>query len=116
MHVHSIFYCYPESHYLITPHQSGFRSKHSCDTVLLKMTDEWLCNIEQGNITGLIYIDIKNVFDTVNHTIMIQKLAVYGVRSTNWNWFSSYLNSKSQLVMWQGESSNTQSITVGVPY
>ncbi len=56
-----------------------FRPKHSCDTALLKMTDDWLCNIDQENITGLIYIDLKKAFDTVNHTIMIQKLAVYGV-------------------------------------
>ncbi len=63
----------------------------------------------------MICIDLKKAFDTVDHTIMIQKLAAYGVRGTNWNWFSSYLDSRSQLVMWQGESSNTQSITVGVP-
>ncbi len=62
-----------------------------------------------------VYIDLQKAFDTVNHTIMIQKLAAYGVRGTSWNWFSSYLDSRSQLVMWQGESSNTQSITVGVP-
>jgi hypothetical protein len=114
-HVHSTFYYYLESHRLITPHQSGFRPKHSCDTALLKMTDDWLSNTNQGNVTGLIYIDLKKAFDTVDHTIMIQKLAVYGVRGISWNWFFSYLDSRSQLVMWQGECSDTQSITVGVP-
>ncbi len=79
------------------------------------MTDDWLCNIDQGNITGLIYIGLKKAFDTVNHTIMIQKLAAYGVRGTSWNWFSSYPDSRSQLVMWQGESSNTKYTTIGVP-
>ncbi len=46
---------------------------------------------------------------------MIQKHAAYGIRGTSWNWFYSYLDISSQLLMWQGESSNTQSITVGVP-
>ncbi len=75
-HVHSTFYCYLESHHLITPHQSGL----SCDTALLKMTDNSLCNIDQGNITGLIYINLKEAFDTINLTITIKKLAAYGVR------------------------------------
>ncbi len=44
-HVHSTFNSYLESHHLITTHQSGFRPKHSCDTTLLKMTDDWLCNV-----------------------------------------------------------------------
>ncbi len=73
-HVHTTFYDYLESNKLITIHQLGFRSKHSCDTALIKMIDEWLSNIDSGNVTGLIYIDIGKAFDTVNHRIMIQKL------------------------------------------
>ncbi len=38
------------------------------------MTDEWLSNIDSRNVTGLIYIDLRKVFDTVNHCIIIQKL------------------------------------------
>ncbi len=29
------------------------------------MTDEWLSNIDSGNVTGLIYIDLRKAFDTV---------------------------------------------------
>ncbi len=43
------------------------------------MTDEWLSNIDSGNVTGLIYIDLRKAFDTVNHHIMIEKLTAYGV-------------------------------------
>ncbi len=64
---------------MITIHQSGYRPKHSCDPALIKMTDEWMSNICGGNVTGLIYIDIRKAFDTVSHHIMIQKRAAYGV-------------------------------------
>ncbi len=79
------------------------------------MTDEWLSNIDSGNVTGLIYIELRKVFDTVNHRIMIQKLAAYGVAGDSWSWFCSYLDSSSQYVQWQGETSEQKSITVGVP-
>ncbi len=90
--------------------------KHSCDTALIKMTDEWLSNIDSGNVTGLIYIHLRKVFDTVNRHIMIQKLTAYGVAGDSWNWFCSYLDSRSQYVQWQGETSEQKSITVGVPH
>ncbi len=79
------------------------------------MTDEWLSNIDSGNVSGLIYIDLRKAFDTVNHRIMIQKHAAYGVAGNSWNWFCSYLDSRSQYVLWKGETSEQKSITVGVP-
>ncbi len=62
------------------------------------MTDERLSNIDSGNATGLIYIDLRKAFDTVNHRFMIQKLTGYGVAGDNWNWFFSHLDSRSQYV------------------
>ncbi len=79
------------------------------------MTHEWLSNIDSGNVTGLIYKNLRKAFDTINHHIMIQKLAEYSVAGISWNWFCSYLDSRSQYVQWQGETSEQKSITVGVP-
>ncbi len=79
------------------------------------MTDEWLSNIDSGNVTGLLYIDPRKAFDTVNHHIMIQKLTAYGVEGYGWNWFCSYLDGRSQYVQWQGETSEQKSITIEVP-
>ena len=114
-HVHTSFYNYLESNNLITPDQSGFRPKHSCETALLKMTDDWFNGIDKGNMTGVIYIDLKKAFDTVNHDILLKKLTGYGVDTKSWDWFKSYLSNRSQLVLWSGEMSERQSVTVGVP-
>ncbi len=114
-HIHTTFYDFLKSNNLITIHQSGFRPKHECDTALIKMIDDRLSNIDSGNVTGLIYIDLRKAFDTVNHRIMIQKLASYGVSEDSWNWFCSYLDSRSQYFQWQGETSVLKTITVRVP-
>ncbi len=78
------------------------------------MTDESLSNIDSGNVAGLIYIYLRKVFDTINHRIMIEKLPAYGVAVDNWNWYCSYLDSRSQYVQWQGKTSEQNSITVGM--
>ncbi len=91
-HIHITFYDYLEPNNLITIHQSGCRLKQSCDAALIKMTDEWLSNIDIGNVTRLIYIDLRKAFDIVNHHIMIQKLVAYGVAGDSWNWFCSYVD------------------------
>ncbi len=46
---------------------------------------------------------------------MIQKLTEYDVAGDSQSWFCSYLDSRSQYVQWQGETSEQKSITVGVP-
>ena len=39
----------------------------------------------------------------------------YGIRDTGLNWFESYLSNRKQYVFHNGESSNLQNITCGVP-
>ena len=40
---------------LIHENQSGFRPKHSCQTALIKLVDQWMTCIDKGNIMGTYY-------------------------------------------------------------
>ena len=42
-------------------------------------TNDWYLNIDEGKYTGLIFIDLKKAFDTVDHEILLKKLKMYGV-------------------------------------
>ena len=48
--------------------------------------------------TGVIFLDLKKAFDTVNHNILINKLASYGIKDNELDWFKSYLCNRSQAV------------------
>ena len=51
--------------------------------------------IDNGHFVAGIFIDLKKVFDTVDHNILIQKLEYYGVRGIAKD-FSSYFNKRKQ--------------------
>ena len=71
--------------------------------------------MDEGLLTGLISIDLKKAFDTVDHEILCQKLEQYGVAGKELSWFKSYLCSRKQYCRINGVDSNVNDINVGVP-
>lgn len=71
-------------------------------TNLLKSIDEWHLNIDRGQINGVVFINQKKAFDTVDHSILIAKMERYGVSEEALNFFISYLENRSQrcIEMW----------------
>lgn len=71
--------------------------------------------IENGKKVSALYLDIKKAFDTVNHSVLLQKLYDYGFRGQIYHWFSSYFQNRKQCVKLNGFISNYQNISNGVP-
>jgi len=78
-------------HDLLADAQSGFRPCHSTLTALLDITDDWFSNMDNGLLNGVLFLDLKKAFDTVDHEIPLRKLQLYRVDSTSLKWFQSYL-------------------------
>ena len=60
-------------------------------------------------------VDFQKAFDTVDHQILIQKLNYYGIRGITNNWFSSYLQNRTQFVSINDFDSFVNAICCGVP-
>ena len=82
-------YTYFTENNLIQPRQSGFRSLQSTVTALLDMTNQWCLNTDRGMVSGVISLDLKKAFDTVEHAILLNKLSDYGVQGQTASWFKS---------------------------
>ena len=48
-----------ENNSIIAKNQSGFRRNHSTETSLLHSTETWLKSMDQGQINGVIFLDLK---------------------------------------------------------
>ena len=62
-----------------------------------------------------ISLDFSKAFDTVDHSILLQKLSMYDIRGTTPDWFQSYLTNRYQFTTYNGESSERKKVKCGVP-
>jgi len=81
---------------------------------LLEASNCWAVNIDNGLIDSLIFIDLKKAFDTIDHKILLRKLASYGIDHRSLKWFDSYLSDRQQKCV-VNELSGARAVTCGVP-
>ena len=104
-----------ETNKLLDPAQSGFRPHHCTQDVLVKSVDNWKIGLDAGKMVGTVLIDLSKAFDTINHTLLLNKLYAYGVRGVELAWFTDYLKERNQRVVMDGVSSDWNQVTKGVP-
>ena len=108
-------YTYVNDNNFLYTYQSGFRPLHSTLTALLDIPNEWCFNIDKGMVNGVLFLDLKKAFDTVDHAILLTKLRYYGVETASINWFTSYLENRKQVCYANGITSSIDYVTCGVP-
>lgn len=113
--IYNQLYNYLNSNDLLVDCQSGFRSQHSTLSALLEATNTWAVNIDNGLLNGIIYIDLKKAFDTIDHELLLRKLGHYGFDTQVLKWFESYLDSREQKCSVNGNLSEPRQISCGVP-
>lgn len=101
---------------LITDRQSGFRAKRGCITALLDVTEDIRKSIDYNNVTFLTLLDHSKAFDTVEHTLLCNKLSnIFNFSSSAVNLMSSYLSNRSQSVCINNRTSELLPVSRGVP-
>ena len=67
-----------------------------------------------GLVTGVVFIDLRKAFDTVDTDILLAKLKGFGVTGIEHQWFWSDLTG-SQSVSVDGNLSDPLHVNIGVP-
>ena len=70
---------YLESRDLFSRYQSGLRRKYSTQTAITFLTDSIRRNMDNGLLTGAIFVDFRKAFDTFDHKILLDKLQLFGI-------------------------------------
>ena len=100
---------------LLSSCQSGFSSLHSTNTALLEATNNWSVNIDNGFLNGVVFIDLKKAFDTIDHEIILRKMSYFGADQETITCFQSYQGNRTQRCNVNGRLSTPRTITCGVP-
>ena len=113
--VHKRLYSFLEKNSLLFEQQYGFRNKLSTNHAWIDITMRIQEACDNGHYACGIYVGFKKAFDTVNYNILLDKLAHYGVRGIENNWFKSYLTNREQHVTMIGQTSDNALIEFRVP-
>ena len=60
-HVNKHLMAYLNKYELLRDNQSGFRTKHSCQTALVKLINDWMKCIDKGDLVGALFIDFRRL-------------------------------------------------------
>ena len=103
-----------ESNLLYSDKQHGYRARRSTATALLQLQEDILTKFEENKSSCLLCFDSSAAFDTVTHSILIEKLKLYGAEEGVIKWFTSYLQDRWQYVELGGKKSSITQILQGV--
>ena len=105
-----------EEYKLQLDYQSAYREHYSCETVILKISNDILWGMEAQSITSLVALDLSAAFDTVDHEILLSILSnKYGIKSKVLKWFDQNLRPRSFKVTINGAYSKERDLEVSVP-
>ena len=96
--VHLQLYNHLQRHNILSPFQCSFRKCHSIEFAALTFSDTIRRNIDQGRLTGAVFINLRKAFNTVDHSVLLQKLSRVGVVDIENDWFADYLRDRTQIV------------------
>ena len=102
-------------HKILFQYQFGFRKNHSTQLALTVLMDKLIKSIENGDHVIGVFLDFSKAFDTVDHSILLNKLHHYRIRGSALDWFRSYLSNRQQFVTYNDVSSGTKVLKCGVP-
>ena len=92
------------------------KKQHSTDTVLLRVVNDILHNMNRQHVMLLVLLDLSSAFDTVDHDIVIRRLAMsFGITGTALQWLRSYLSGHSQHVIVNGERLESLNLPFSIP-
>ena len=66
------------------------------DLALTQFTNVVQRNMDKGSVNDVVFNDLRNAFDAVDHVIMLRKLKTIGLTSTDLALFDSYLSLQCQ--------------------
>ncbi|GAB0176132.1 transmembrane protein 168 [Grus japonensis] len=100
---------------VIRPSQHGFMKGGSCFVNPISFYDNMTRLVDEGKAVDVVYLDFSKAFDTVSHSIVLEKLAAHGLNGCTLHYVNNWLDGWAQRVVVNGGKSSWWLVTSGVP-
>ena len=107
-----------ESNNLLSNHQFSFRSNRNTESAVTLFTNHIRKSMNDGKLTGSIFIDLSKAFDTMSHAQILENLSSTGVKRVEYKLFQNYLFDWKYgrvVVIYDGVASDLQYVLSSVP-
>ena len=100
----------------MTGFQSAYRKHHFTENALFNIQNDILLNMAKGSVTALTLLDLSAAFNTIDHTILLDRLNVYnGISELALGWFKSCMLGRTHSVKVGSTLSHPAVLHYGVP-
>ena len=90
----------------IRPSCHGFMKGRSCLTNPTSFQDQVTCLVDEGKAVDVMYLDFSKDFDSVSHSILLEKLVAHGLYRYTLCWVKKWLDDRAQRVVVNGVKSS----------
>lgn len=82
----------------LDPHQFGCLPGRSTTLALLSMAHQWFKALDERKAVRVLLVDYEKAFDTVDYSLLIQRMIEFGMSNTLLSWMKSFLSGRKQRV------------------
>ena len=113
-HILTKMLAFVDSTRFLSDDQWGFRPAYSTASALASATHDWFTTLDSGSSVDAVFFDLKMAFDSVPHSLLLDKISATGLHPVLVQWIGAYLTSRSQRTVVGGSASNWAPVLSGV--
>ena len=99
----------------LSKHQHAYQKGHNTVTCLFEVVNYLYKMADNLKYTAIVSLDLSKAFDSIDHTLLLNKLADLNMSEASLKWIKSYLTGRKQRTKFRKITSSEETVKSGVP-